>query len=391
MSNVYTSLKNKLMMPDILVIISLLFISHSVQAQVYKCENDMGEVNFSDEPCSKGETSSRLNWLNSAASPKKKKKSTSANVSPQLKKTAEKARKNNEAYVLLSLLTTTQLELETASLRSSYEGENTEAPELILPDGVIVDLLKVDYISLKSQYGKDGIKARFVMNDGYEEIKILKKPYPVISGEAKIGRFSKSLQDIKRIDFFNSKKLLKARGDKAGKKALVAKKPDKKQAAPKKNSSQTNSDVPIIELDLSDQVVANNGSKSKTVVKPEVKVVENKTPSKAQTKTSGIQISFVNDKKVMLKNKTLVSTKGEQKSRAQHFMINENNQIPYNAIKRIKIRPTANKSSLLVAIELKTKEIKMEVMLPPFTRITGKSQSGKFDHSLLEIKSISFH
>lgn len=390
MSNIYTLLKNKLMMPNALVIVSLLFLNHAVQAQVYKCENDMGEVNFSDEPCSKGETSSRLNWLNSAASPKKKNKSTSAKVSPQSKKTAKKARKNNEAYVLLSLLTTTQLELETASLRSSYEGETTEAPELILPDGVIVDLLKVDYISLKSQYGKDGLKVRFVMNDGYEEIKILKKPYPVISGEAKIGRFSKSLQDIKRIEFFNSKKLLKARGDKAGKKTLMAKAPDKNQAASKKKSAKTKTDVPVIDLDLSDQVVAKSASTSKKVVKPEVKVVENKTPSKTQAKTSGVQVSFVNDKKVMLKNKTLVSSKGGQKSRAQHFMINEDNQIPYNAIKRIKIRPTANKSSLLVAIELKTKEIKMEVMLPPFTRISGKSHSGKFDHSLLEIKSISF-
>ncbi|NOQ78201.1 MAG: DUF4124 domain-containing protein, partial [Gammaproteobacteria bacterium] len=127
MSNIYTVLKNKRMMPNALVIVSLFFLNHAVQAQVYKCENDMGGVNFSDEPCSKGETSTRLNWLKSTASPKKKNKSTSAKVSPRSKKTAKKARKNNEAYVLLSLLTTTQLELETASLRSSYEGETTEA------------------------------------------------------------------------------------------------------------------------------------------------------------------------------------------------------------------------------------------------------------------------
>lgn len=404
------------MLKSLALIIFMLFMPHSVQAQVYKCENDAGEVKFSDEPCSKGEASSRLNWLNNAASPKKKKKSTSAKALSASKKTAEKARKNNEAYVLLSLLTTTRLELETASLRSAYEGESTQAPELILPDGVTVDLLKVNYISLTSQYGKEGIKVRFVMDDGYEEIKILKKPYPVISGEAKIGRFKKSLQDIKRIEFFNSQKLLKARTDKAGGKRLASKEPsadkepsaNKKASASKQNSAKkmplvdktpltaeesaqnVSNDLPVIELDLSDQEADEKKSTRQISAKPQIRVVENKKQIKTEAKAAGVQVYFVNDKNIILQKNTLTSSKGRQKSRVQSFIVNEKNQIPYHEIKQIKIRPTANKSSLIVAIELHTKEIKMEVMFPPFTRVHGRSQSGKFNHSLLEIKSISF-
>ncbi len=392
MSDKYLSPIHKLIVSDFLtIVILLLLISHSVQAQVYRCENDAGQINFSDEPCSKGETSSRLNWLNNAASPKKKNKSATKRSS-QANKTAIKAKKNNEAYVLLSLLTTTRLELETASLRSSYEGQESQAPELILPDGIIVDLLRMDKIILTSQYGKEGIKARFVMADGYEEIKQLKAPYPVISGAAKIGRFSKSLQDIKLIEFFNSKKLLKDRADKTGKKPLAAPKllANKKQTNYQQKSAKVDNDVPVIELDLSSEVVAEKTSTAGNDVKPRIKVLEKKTDSRTQAKTSDVQVLFVNDTKTILKNTMLASAKGSQKSRAQYFIVSEKIQFPYNEIKRIKIRPTANKSSLLVAIELKTKEIKMEVMSPPFTRITGQSHSGRFDHSLLEIKSISF-
>lgn len=386
MSDKYTLLSNKLTLLQVLLLIVLwLFINHPVQAQVYKCENDAGEINFSDEPCVKGETSSRLNWLNSAASPNKKRKSKAAT---QEQKTARKARKNNQAYVLLSLLTTTKLELETASLRSSYEGETTQAPELILPDGITVDLLKVDHMNISSQYGKTGLKVHFVMSDGYEEIKILKSPYPVISGEAKIGRFSKSLQDIKRIEFFNSKKLLKARGDKVIKTSAAR----KKQAPAKKQSASAKKDIPVIELDLSEPRADKKSTANLPQVKPEIRVVERKTTSSKnkQGGAPGVEVSFVNDKKITLESKTLASSKGKLKSPAQHFIVSENYQIPFNTIKRIKVRPTANKSNLIVAIELASKEIKMEVMSPPFTRLNGNSQSGRFDHSLLEIKSISF-
>jgi len=392
MSDKYLSQINKLIFTDSLaIVILLLFFCHSVQAQVYKCENDAGQINFSDEPCAKDETSSRLNWLNNTVSPKKKNKSA-AKRSSQANKTAIKARKNNEAYVLLSLKTTTRLELETASLRSFYEGQESQAPELILPDGVIVDLLKMDRIIFTSQYGKESIKARFVMADGYEEIKQLKAPYPVISGEAKIGRFSKSLEDIKLIEFFNSKKLLKVRADKAGKKPLASPKllANKKQTNYKHESAKVDKDVPVIELDLSSEVVTEKKSTAGNEVKPRIKVIDKKTGSRTQAKTSDVQVLFVNDTKTILKNTMLASTKGSQKSRAQYFIVSDKIQFPYNEIKRIKIRPTANKSSLLVAIELKTKEIKMEVMSPPFTRIIGQSHAGRFDHSLLEIKSISF-
>ncbi len=373
--------------------IFFLLLSHSVQAQVYKCENGMGEINFSDEPCAKGETGERLKWLKGAASNKKSKRSAYG-VPAGAKKTAKKARKDNKAYVLLSLMTTTQLELETASLRSTLKGKTSDVAELLLPDGITVDLLKVDKIIITYKLGRGEVRARFVMADGYEEVKTIKKPFPVISGEAKIGRFSKSLQDIKQIEFFNSKKLLKTAGKKSLKNQSSAKKKPlagKKPLANKEPSA--NKESPVIELDLSHQVPSADARKKKKITvassakKPAIKVVNKKSVNHSQLST--IQVDFVNEEKMFLQREALSSSKGNQKSRGQHFLVGDKEQIPYKAIKTIKVRPTT-KNQLLVAVELKTKEIKMEVMSPPFTRIIGKTDSGAFDHSLLEIKSISF-
>ncbi len=362
--------------------ISLLLMSHAIQAQVYKCKNSVGEVRFSDEGCHKGESSSRLNWLKSGPSAYKKK------IDPavlQARKTARKAKKNKEAYVVLSLITTTQLELETATLRSSYNGESTELPELILPDGITVDLLKVDKIILTSQYAKNSLKARFIMVDGYQEIKILKKPYPVISGAAKIGHFKKSLGDIKKIEFFNSQKLLKDRADKP---KIVKKKKLKKITPPEK-------DVPVIELDLSHEIVNKKINETPSNnSKPEIKAIANKEPEKNRRSAAGqsnsAEIQLLNYEKVIAPKTSLASTRGEQKSVKQYFIVDDRRQIPFNKIKQIKVRSMKTNSALLVAIELEDKEIKMEVMPAPYTHITGTSSAGSFDYSLAEIKSMSF-
>ncbi len=364
--------------------IFLLMISFSAEAQVYRCENAAGEINFSDEPCSKSETGKRLNWLNGTTSTKKAKQKTSrSSVSTQEKKTAQKAKKNNEAYVLLSLLTTTQLELETASLRSTLDGETTDTPELVLSDGITVNLLKVDKMFISYKIGSRKLQARFVMNDGYEEEKTINKPFPKISGEAKIGSFSKSLEDIKKIEFFNSKKLLNTMGNKSDKtQSVSSKKPLPRKQLPVKMAP---SEAPVIELDLSHQIPVTERKKS--VKNPQVKVVKDKSISNIPS--SAILVDFVSQKQAILNKLDLSSSKGGKKSRGQHFWVSDKEQIPYDAIKTIKVRPTA-KNQLLVAVELKTKEIKMEVMSPPFTRVVGKSRSGVFDHSLSEIKSISF-
>ena len=381
-------------------------MNQALWAQVFKCEAENGKISFSDEPCAKGESSSRLNWLKGATSTGKKKYKAKKKVSRE-SKTAKKAKKENEAYVLLSLLTTTQLELETASLRSSLNGERSDAPELILSDGIIVDLLKVDKIILNSKYAREGIQARFIMDDGYSEVKILKKPYPVISGSAKIGRFSKSLDDIKQIEFFNSKKLLKLRAKQQKKQHLAKEKASptkikkaeakkthsksKPKPSPKVASVNTQSDTPVIELDLTAQVAKEMTTAKK---KPQVKVV---AKSQSTTKTqpvispeTPISVRFTNDKVMALKKQGLSSSKGKQKKTEQYFILSEKEKIAYADIKAIKIRPTSNKASLIVAIELKSKEIRMEVMSRPFTRIIARSRSSRFDHSLLEIKAINF-
>jgi len=385
-----------------LLLCSLLFFTHtSVWAQAYKCETSAGQIKFSDEPCSKNETSSRINWIKT--SPGNKKSKIRGKTQSQAQRVQQKAKKNNEAYVLLTLLTNTNLELETTTLRSTLSGETTSAPELLLANGLTIDLLKVNKIILKYKQGKLGLQARFIMSNGYQEVKMLQKPFPILSGEAKIGRFKKSLQYIKKIEFFNSKKLL-THDTKKKAKPLHNKMTEKKQSA----RNKVKEDIPVIELDLSHQLIE---SQQQAKVKP-VKNIEKSipvkqknivpvTPVKPDTDNSAadnnkiqsgsaIEIKFVNDKKMSVKYKNLSSAKGKQKSLSGVFIVNNKKQIPYAQIKNIKVRPTSKKSSLVVAIELKTKEIQMEIMIPPFTHIIGHSSKGKFDHSLLEIKSISF-
>jgi len=361
-----------------LQILSLLLIYSSVQAQVYKCENSIGEVRFSDEVCKKGESTRRLNWLSSSAKAPKNKpvKKTNNNVARQIAR-------NNEAYALLSLLTNTRLELDTVSLRSSYKDESTDAPELILPDGIIVDLLKVDKIILTSQRSKKRLKAHFIMLNGYEEVKILKSPYPIIKGKTQIGRFSQSLKDIKKIEFFNSKILWNktfASDNTPYRESISVK---EKERATRKHLQKS----PIIDLDLSHQIQEQNQPKVVlTTAKPKpvekVKQIQTGFP---------IQVKLVNKQTLYLQESELTSSKGEQQSRGQHFIINDTIQIPFNTIKQIKIRPMATNSALLVAIELMNKEIKMEVMLRPYTHLMGKSRAGQFERSLSDIKSIRVH
>lgn len=378
----------------------LLLYSHMVLAQVYKCETDAGNIIFSDEPCKKGQESTRLNWLKSKPSSYKK-STASGGVSLRAKKTARKAKRNNEAYVLLSLLTTTQLELETASLRSSLGNEKTQGPELLLSDGISVDLLKVDKMLIASSPRKNQIRVRFIMNDGYEEEKIIIKPYPVITGEAKIGRFRKSLEDIKRIEFFNSKKLLNLRGDK-----LVLKEKKKPLGSKKSIAAPKKKEVPVIELDLSHEVRARQtpapkirtstakkvGSDSQLPVKKlspgDVKQNAKQTVTKPSLKL--VPVTFANDKKTSLLRASLGSSKGSLTASGQQFILNDREHIPYDKIKSIRVRPTGDKNKLVVAVALKTGEIKMQNMSQPFTRVQGETGSGRFDHSLLDIKSISF-
>lgn len=401
-----------------LVLLLLMSFSQLIQAQVYRCETDSGNIVFSDEPCARGDTSTRLDWLKTTPSSKSKKQGTKR-AQQQAKKTAQKAKKHDESYVLLSLLTTTQLELETASLRSKLEDEKTELPELILPDGIIVDLLMVEKMEMTYRLGKNDMRVRFVMMDGYEEVKTIKKPFPVLMGSAKIGRFSKSLEDIKRIEFFNSEKLRKKRGDK------VIKVKKRKKTVAKESPSVKKEEVPVIELDLSDEGIKQNmvkkksfapitnydlntakvnsnkipetvlpvsklKSKSKVEVKTEQKPTNNNLVAKPKPDSKYVSVIFTNDKRASVLRSSFESSRRDKPAKSRHFILSDTEQIPFEKIRTIRIMPTADQSKLVVAVALKTGETKMENMLPPFTKIEALTDSGAFSYSLLEIRSISF-
>ncbi len=377
------------------LILMLIFISPA-RAVVYKCEDNNDNIIFSDEPCKKGQSSTKVRWLKNTHSAKSAKKTKI--LTPE-QKTARKAKKNNQAYVLLSLLTSTKLELETKSLRCTLGGDTTAQPELLLSDGLSIDLLEVDKMTISYKLGQDELKVHFIMQDGYEETRTIKKPFPVISGEARLGRFSKSLEDIKQIEFFNSKKLRK----KQNKHDRIA---HKKTPPVKKVSRPAKADeVPVIELDLSGDVApgsANkqvqeftNISKSNNPQKqPQIKVVAKNNPGLKpvipDVQGKRLPVIFANDKSTFLQRGTLSSRKGEMSAPQGIFILNNREQIPYARIKSIRVRPTADRSKLVVAVALKEGEIKMENMSKPFTRIQGKTSSGNFDYSLLELKSISF-
>lgn len=365
------------------IIFFSLLLSNVLQAQIYKCQNSIGETNFSDEPCVKGESSTRLKNLEFNTPKRQQGKAQAAQQKKSLKtsrsqRTAQKAEKNNEAYVLLSLKTTTQLELETNSLRSTLHDEMTELPELVLSDGIIVDLLIVNKILIAHKYGKKQLHVKFIMDDGYEETKIIKKPFPTISGKAKIGRFSKSLGDIKQIEFFNSAKLRKQR---AAAEKLSGKNKIKKQKQNKIVTAAAEQSA-VIELDLSHQLEATQSTDNK-------KIKQGKSLKKSKM-SNKVQVVLVDGRKIRLIKSSLNSSREGRKSGAADFILNDHESIPFAQIKAIKIRPTQDKNSLVVAVSLKNGEIKMENMSKPFTRISATSDADVFDRSLLNIKSISF-
>ncbi len=377
-------------------LIAGLFISQA-RASVYKCEDDNGNIIFSDEPCKKGQSGTKLRWLKNTHSASKSKKNK---VLTQEQKTARKAKKNNKAYVLLSLLTTTKLELETATLRSYLNGEASEHPELMLPDGIVVDLLDVDKMLINYKLGADELKVHFIMHDGYEETRIIKKPFPVLSGEARLGSFSKSLEDIKQIEFFNSQKLRKKR-DRSQKQKKLAEKNKQKSLGDdptEKQTAKNKEEVPVIELDLSNEVIPDKNTPApKPTSRPRIKVIPKNTPVTDVPKPvihsvegKRLPLVFANGKTTFLKRGTLSSRKGDKAAPSGLFILNSKEQIPYTQIKSIRVRPTADKSRLVVAVALKSGEIKMENMSRPFTHIHGRSEQGVFDHSLLDIKSINF-
>ncbi len=371
--------------------IASLFISQA-WASVYKCEDDNGNIIFSDEPCKKGQSGTKLRWLKNTHSGSKSKKNK---VLTQEQKTARKAKKNNKAYVILSLLTTTKLELETSTLRCNLDGEQSDQPELMLSDGITVDLLDVDKILIKYKLGADELTVHFIMHDGYEETRVIKKPFPILSGEARLGSFSKSLEDIRQIEFFNSQKLRRTR-DKQRKK-------HKQQLARTDKSKKTSTikagvrkEVPVIELDLSNEVTPDKNAPAATS-RPRIKVVPKNVPVTDIPKPvihsvegKRLPLVFANGKTTFLKRDTLSSRKGDKAAPPGVFILNSKEQIPYTQIKSIRVRPTADKSRLVVAVALKSGEIKMENMSRPFTRIHGRSDKGEFEHSLLDIKSINF-
>jgi len=368
-----------------LIVIFFVFFNSVATAQIYRCENDMGDINFSDEPCAQNENSTRVKWLKTPtaknkglSSQKNLRTKTLRSQNLRSQRTAQKAKQNNEAYVLLSLLTTTQLELETASLRSTLDNETTELPELLFSDGIIVDLLKVDEINIFYTLGKSELRLQFVMNDGYEESKIVKKPFPIISGEAKIGRFSKSLEDIKRIEFFNSEKLLisQEKNLSNNKKKIIKKNKHKEKIS---SDSTVTDKSPVIELDLSHEV--------KTEKKPSPKV---KPQNVVKQTTSKVQVVFIDDRKIWLAKSSLDSAREGTKSAIAGFILSQSEHIPFAKIKSIKVRPTKDHSELVVAVSLTTGEIKMANMSKPFTRIIATSEAKVFERSLLHIKSINF-
>lgn len=385
--------------PLIVIALLILFSFSSACSAVYKCEDDFGRIRFSDEPCSRGESSTRVKGITSAAA---KKRSPKREV-----KTSRKKIKSKEPVVLISLLTTTRLELKTASLSSSRGDESSQGIELVLPDGIKLDLTKVSTIRIRKSTRNNEIIAHIVMHDGFESIQTIPKPYPVISGDINIGRFSKSLQDIKTMEFFNSDKL------------PPKQKPDKivnKPAAYPKNTAQSDhpdkQEVPVIELDLSEksqsettaktvpgakikisaipdrQNVSASTSISPDVITKSATVVPAKKPLPRPVKQSqNAHVTLVNDSHINLQKSTMASQRGKI-SAPQQLVLSNNVKISFKAIKQIKVRPTGDQSAIVVAVHLLTGEIKMENMSRPFTLVSGQSGSQHVSRSLLEIKSI---
>ncbi len=342
-------------------------ISH---AQIYKCKNKAGEINFSDEVCVKGEKSTRLDMQIS---------------SPKDEPIAPPKKARTDAYTLVSLLSRSQVELNTASIQSVLNGQTSELPELLLSDGIAIDLLNVDKIIISHVISTDKTSMQIIMQDGYQETKIISEPFPDIIGKTRIGSFRKSLEDIRQIEFFNSHKVpIKAMKESLHIKSqsLSAHQPtkDKIDVTPKGQQRQETSKV--IELDLTREI------ETKSTMQPiPQKIKKSPLPKK---NFNMAQLILIDDRQIEIDKHSIGSSREGHQTQTAHFILNAQDKIPFNEIKSIKVRPNKDNSQLVVAVSLKSREIKMENMSKPFTRIQVTSNMVTIDYSLLEIKSISF-
>lgn len=349
-------------------------ISH---AQIYKCKNKAGEINFSDEVCVKGEKSTRLDMQISTPTLKGH-RGKDEPIAP-LKKV------RTDAYTLVSLLSRSQVELNTASIQSVLNGQTSELPELLLSDGIAIDLLNVDKITISHVISTDKTSMQIIMQDGYQETKIISEPFPDIIGKARIGSFRKSLEDIRQIEFFNSHKVpIKAMKESLHIKSqsLSAHQPtkDKIDATPKGQQRKETSKV--IELDLTREIETKS---TKQFIPQKIKKLP--LPKK---NFNMAQLIFIDDRQIEIEKHSIGSSREGHQTQTAHFILNAQDKIPFNEIKSIKVRPNKDKSQLVVAVSLKSREIKMENMSKPFTRVQVTSNMVTIDYSLLDIKSISF-
>lgn len=382
-----------------LIVVSLL-LTLSVQlalAKVFRCENVDGETVFSDEPCAGG-ASTEIKWL-----PKQYKTRP-----PEKKRLPVKTTEDaDQAYAIVTMLTSTKIRLLTETVGSSRGAMVNENNELILPDGLIIDFLEVKKITVKKNVLKNALAVRFEMRDGNSDIIEISSPYPVIKGRTKIGKFSKSLEDIKSIEFFNSDKLSPGPGldKKSGKAAAV--KPE---------------ETPVIELDLSGDAGSSSGpvpakhvapvkelppsnpGMSRAVAKPRIKVLpvnrhdeitgaqqaRRNTDKPPSLLTDEVQVILQNESLVIFDESSMRSARAGGAESAGQLVLKDNLKIGFNEMKAIRVRKTEAGNAIVLAVHLLTGEIKMENMLPPFTIISGNSGNGDRHLPLNEIQSIRF-
>lgn len=184
----------------VLLLLIMLIIPFSANADFYKCIDDNGNITFSDTPCSKDAVKLKGYSYYDKSDDVTDNQIIRDNESSNVKNTSCKVNPDT-AKAIVRFTNGEQIILSTKTMKSNRGMSWHLGNNLALPSGINVPFLRMKNIEIKKAYDDSFIKINIKMCNGETYYEKIKKPWLSISGETAVGRFSKSLIDIKSIEF----------------------------------------------------------------------------------------------------------------------------------------------------------------------------------------------
>lgn len=116
-----------------------------------------------------------------------------------------------------------------------------------------------------------------------------------------------------------------------------------------------------------------------------------KSSTSAKSAPAGSAIvSLLNGAEVVLKTTSMKSSRGMTWQMTNVLIMPNSVRVPYKKIQRLEITPTRDKQAVQLVLTMRDGAVDKQTISTPITKISGDTNIGKFNESLLKIRSIEF-